>query len=222
MQPQILHVYSHVIWRVILGANFSPEVVDVFEKYSATLIPVMKDLKAQRPLVARITAAFSSKVRQVNLQLERAVAFFAPMLEKCVQAFDQGLAKSSLDNEWFEELVRMAPADKRRDYKFLTNVLIGFAFTFVFSPGPSTTQVVYEFAFRPDYMDLVRQEARHVLGERHGNWKFTRDNLRGLWLLDSFCKETHKHHPTAACKFHSLIIITDKNKTWGTHGLTFL
>ncbi|KAF6806103.1 cytochrome p450 [Colletotrichum sojae] len=198
MQPQILHVYSHVIWRVLLGDSFKSEVVDIFEKYSATLIPVMKALKAQRPMMARITAAFSGDVRKVNEQLDRATAFFAPILEQCYQALEQGLSTSSVNNDWLEELVRMAPPDKRRDFKFLTNVLIGFAFTFVFSPGPSTTQIVYEFAFRPDYVDDVLQEAHEVLGPQPDSWNFTRDSLRRLSLLDSFCKETHKHHPTAA------------------------
>ncbi|KAK1573713.1 cytochrome P450 [Colletotrichum navitas] len=198
MQPQILRVYSHVIWRVIMGNSFRPEVVEIFEQYSATLIPVMKKLKAKRPIMARITAAFSSEVRHVNAQLEQATAFFTPMFEQYIQAFEQGSPKSELNNEWFKELVSMAPAEKRHDYKFLTNVLIGFAFTFVFSPGPSTTQVVYEFAFRPDYVDQVLEEAHNVLGEQSEDWIFTRDSLRRLSLLDSFCKETHKHHPTAA------------------------
>ncbi|KAK2054686.1 cytochrome P450 [Colletotrichum caudatum] len=198
MQPQILHVYSHVIWRVIMGNNFRAEVVEMFEQYSATLIPAMKKLKAQRPIMARITAAYSSEVRHVNAQLERMTAFLTPIFEQCIQAFEGGSSNGSVDNEWFEELVRMAPAEKRHDYKFLTNTLIGFAFTFVFSPGPSTTQVVYEFAFRPDYVDQVLEEAHEVLGERLEDWNFTRDSLRRLSLLDSFCKETHKHHPTAA------------------------
>ncbi|KAJ0296863.1 hypothetical protein COL516b_011249 [Colletotrichum fioriniae] len=198
IQPQILHIYSHVIWRVILGDNFKPEVVDIFETYSSTLISVMKALKAKRPMMARISAAFSKDVRQVNAQLERASVFFAPLFEQCVQALEQGLAKTSIDNEWLEQLVRMAPAKRRRDYKYLTNILIGFAFTFVFSPGSSTTQVVYEFAFRPDYVDLVLKEAYDVLGERPEHWGFSQDNLHSLSLLDSFCKETHKHHPTAA------------------------
>ncbi|KAK1974769.1 cytochrome P450 [Colletotrichum cereale] len=198
MQPQILHVYSHVIWRVILGDNFRPEVIEIFEQYSTILVPLMKKLKAQTPMMARITAAYSSEVRNVNAKLEQATAFFTPIFEQCAQAFEQGSPNSSVHNEWFEELIRMAPAEKRHDYKFLTNILIGFAFTFVFSPGPTTTQVVYEFAFRPDYVDQVLEEAHEVLGERMESWSFTRDSLRRLSLLDSFCKETHKHHPTAA------------------------
>ncbi|KXH46562.1 cytochrome P450 [Colletotrichum nymphaeae SA-01] len=200
MQPKILLIYSHVIWKVILGNSFKPEVVNIFEMYCTTLISVMEALKAQRPIMARIFAAFSKDVRQVNAQLEQASAFFAPLFEQCVQALEQGHAKSSLDNEWLEELIRMAPAERRRDYKYLTNILIGFVFTFVVSPGPLTTQVVYEFAFRPDYVDLVLKEAYGVLGERPEHWGFSRNNLHGLSLLDSFCKETHKHHPKAACE----------------------
>ncbi|KAF4895163.1 Cytochrome P450 monooxygenase ATR2 [Colletotrichum viniferum] len=132
---------------------------------------------------------------------------FDKHLEVISEALDEGIASVlsegfdyslGVNNDWLEELVRMAPEEKRRDYKYLTNVLIGFAFTFVFSPGPSTTQIVYEFAFRPDYTKLVLEEANQVLGEQVDIWHFTRDSLRRLSLLDSFCKETHKHHPTAA------------------------
>ncbi|TQN65849.1 Cytochrome P450 monooxygenase ATR2 [Colletotrichum shisoi] len=142
--------------------------------------------------------AIGVEVRLVNAQLERATAFFTPIFQQCAEAFEKGLSGTSVDNDWFEELIRMAPAEKRRDFEYLTNILIGFAFTFVFSPGPSTTQVVYEFAFRPDYAEEVLQEAHDVLGERPESWSFARDSLRRLSLLDSFCKETHKHHPTAA------------------------
>ncbi|KAG7048104.1 cytochrome P450 [Colletotrichum scovillei] len=200
MQPRILLIYSRAIWRVIMGNSFKPEVVNIFETYCTTLISVMKALKAQRPIMARIFAAFSNDVRRVNAQLEQASAFFAPLFEQCLQALEQGHAKSSLDNEWLEELIRMAPAERRRDYTYLTNILIGFVFTFVVSPGLSTTQVVYEFAFRPNYVDLVLKEAYGVLGDRPEHWGFSRNNLHGLSLLDSFCKETHKHHATAACE----------------------
>ncbi|TEA18524.1 Cytochrome P450 monooxygenase ATR2 [Colletotrichum sidae] len=198
MQPQILHIYSHVIWRVILGDSFSSEVVAIFERYSAILIPVMKKLKAQRPMMARVTAAFSKEVRQVNEQLQKATDLFRPMMERCHEAMEQGLPSSASRNEWYEELVRNAPEGRRRDYKYLTNILIGFAFTFVFSPAPSTTHIVYEFAFRPGFIPEVLDEARGVMGQRPENWTFTREGLRKLSLLDSFCKETHKHHPTAA------------------------
>ncbi|KAK1481894.1 cytochrome P450 [Colletotrichum cuscutae] len=115
MQPQILLIYSNVIWKVILGNSFKPEVVGIFVTYSATLISVMKALKAQRPLLARISAAFSKDVRQANAQLKQASALFAPLFEQCVQASEQGLARSSLDPEWLLAYYQINPEERETE-----------------------------------------------------------------------------------------------------------
>lgn len=175
--------------------------VAIFEKYSATLIPAMKNLKAKRPIFARISAAFSNEVKQVDMQLDRATEVLMPLFEQALRVCEEGQENGAHGvPDMILELVKQAPANRRRDFKYLTNILVGFAFTFVFSPGPSATQIIYEFAFRPNYADLVRQEVLDNLGQPE-NWSFSRESLRKLTLLDSFCKETHKHHPTAACEF---------------------
>ncbi|ETS74380.1 hypothetical protein PFICI_14246 [Pestalotiopsis fici W106-1] len=206
IQPQVIHIFSQATWRVFLGDSFTSEVADIFQRYVAALIPLMRKLTTQRPMVARLVAAFSDEVRQVHEQLKRMTALFTPMLEQCVDAVEQGTKPDSVNNEWFEDLVRLAPAEKRRDYKFLTNIFIGFAFTFIFSPVPVTTQIIFEFAFRPDYTEFVLQETQDVLGKRHEDWAFSKENLRRLSLLDSFCKETHKHHPTAASNMKKITV----------------
>lgn len=204
IQPRIIHIFSHATWRVFLGDLFTPEVADTFDKYVDALIPLMRKLTTQRPLMARLTALFSDEVRQVDRQLKHMTALFTPTLEQCANEIEQGLEHSSVNNEWFTDLVRLAPPEKRRDYQFLTNIFMGFAFTFIFSPVPVTTQIIYEVAFRPDYAEAVLQEAREVLGERRDEWTFPREHIRRLSLLDSFCKETHKHHPTAASAYHAI------------------
>lgn len=155
--------------------------------------------------MARLTAYLSDEVRQVDRQLKQMTTLFTPTLEKCANDIEQGLEHSSVNNEWFEDLVRLAPREKRRDFQFLTNIFMGFAFTFIFSPVPVTTQIIYEFAYRPEYAELVLKEAREVLGERQDDWTFPREDIRRLSLLDSFCKETHKHHPTAASAYHTIL-----------------
>lgn len=55
-------------------------------------------------------------------------------------------------------------------------------------------------AFRPDYCAQMRSEAKEVFGAGQRSWD--KNTLRRLTKLDSFCKETHRHHPSAACEFH--------------------
>ncbi|KAF3015033.1 hypothetical protein E8E14_009951 [Neopestalotiopsis sp. 37M] len=192
----------------VLGSNMnsSTGVAEIFRKYVAALIPLMRNLTTQRPIIARLQVALSNETRQVDEQLQRMTVLFTPILEQYVDAIEQELKPESVSNEWFEDLMRLAPPEKRRDYKFLTNIFIGFAFTFIFSPVPVTTQIIFEFAFRPDYTKLVLQEAKDVLGEQQDDWTFPKENIRKLSLLDSFCKETHKHHPTAASNMKKITI----------------
>ncbi|KAK6189529.1 high copy suppressor of abf2 [Pestalotiopsis sp. IQ-011] len=190
----------------VMGSGKSASNVYTFDKYVDALIPLMRKLTTQRPFMARLAAFFSDEVRQVDRQLKQMTALFTPTLEQCANDIEQGLEHSSVNNEWFEDLVRLAPPEKRRDYQFLTNIFMGFAFTFIFSPVPVTTQIIYEVAFRPDYAELVLQEAREVLGERQDDRAFSREDIRRLSLLDSFCKETHKHHPTAASNMKKITI----------------
>ncbi|KAI0162656.1 cytochrome P450 [Pestalotiopsis sp. NC0098] len=201
------YLYTYVNARMQgFGDLFTPEVADIFDKYVDALIPLMQKLTTQRPLMARLTAYLSDEVRQVDRQLKQMTTLFTPTLEKCANDIEQGLEHSSVNNEWFEDLVRLAPCEKRRDFQFLTNIFMGFAFTFIFSPVPVTTQIIYEFAYRPEYAELVLKEAREVLGERQDDWTFPREDIRRLSLLDSFCKETHKHHPTAATLANGIVL----------------
>jgi hypothetical protein len=78
----------------------------------------------------------------------------------------------------------------------------------VFSTAPTGNSIVNEAAFRPEFCDLIRQEADSVLGA--AGWQFNKTSLRELTKLDSFYKETHRHYPTSACKYCSFPLSTPR------------
>jgi hypothetical protein len=158
----------------------------------------LADLKAANPIFLPLIAAKSKDIRQLHQHLEAAIRLLSPIF-KTIRV---GMGVSSSRGTWIEWLIRHVSPEKLYDDKYLTDILLAYHFGFVFQTGPLITQILYELAFRPEYIRLIENEAQEVLGPNiHA---YTRHNLRKLTQLDSFCKETHRHHPTTACKSQAL------------------
>ena len=177
-----------------MGDKFSNTLVEISENYHYTHMRALADLKAATPILLPLVAAKSKDVRQLHQHLEAATRFLSPIF-KTIRA-DMGAPSSK--GTWIEWLIRHVSPEKLYDDKYLTGILVAYHFGFVFQTGPLITQILYELASRPEYIRLIDNEAQEVLGPT-GN-AYTRQNLRRLTQLDSFCKETHRHHPTTACK----------------------
>lgn len=65
--------------------------------------------------------------------------------------------------------------------------------------GGTLVKTMYELAARPEYQQILREEAQTVLSNHNGT--FTKESLTGLKKLDSFIKETHRLTPGNICRF---------------------
>ena len=193
IQQKATRVLTQVMWKLALGDNFSETIVDVSENYHYTHMRALADLKAANPILLPLIAAKSKDIRQLHQCLEAATKLLSPTFKR-IRA---GMAASSSRGTWIESLIRHVSPENFYDDKYLTGILLAYHFGFVFQTGPLITQIPYELAFRPEYIRLIEDEAQEVLGPNAN--AYTRHNLRKLTQLDSFCKETHRHHPTTAC-----------------------
>jgi hypothetical protein len=198
IQQNATRVLTRVMWELALGDKFSNTLVEISENYHYTHIRALADLKAANPIFLPLIAAKSKDIRQLHQHLEAAIRLLSPIF-KTIRV---GMGVSSSRGTWIEWLIRHVSPEKLYDDKYLTDILLAYHFGFVFQTGPLITQILYELAFRPEYIRLIENEAQEVLGPNiHA---YTRHNLRKLTQLDSFCKETHRHHPTTACKSQAL------------------
>jgi hypothetical protein len=130
-------------------------------------------------------------------QLREATQLLAPFLRQIrSEAASPGSPDDDSITAW---LLQHVEADRVDDDEHLTKLLLAYNITFVFGTVPLGTSIVNETAFRPDYCDIIRQEADSVLGA--AEWQFNKASLRQLTKLDSLCKETHRHYPTSACEY---------------------
>ena len=177
-----------------MGDKFSNTLVEISENYHYTHMRALADLKAATPILLPLVAAKSKDGRQLHQHLEAANRLLSPIF-KTTRA---DVRASSSRGTWIEWLIRHVSPEKLYDDKYLTGILLAYHFGFVFQTGPLITQIPYELAFRPEYIRLIEDEAQEVLGPNAN--AYTRHNLRKLTQLDSFCKETHRNHPTTAHK----------------------
>jgi hypothetical protein len=123
-------------------------------------------------------------------QLREATQLLSPFLRQMrLQAASPGSPSDDSITGW---LLKHVEADRIDDDEYLTKLLLAYNITFVFGKVPLGTSIVNETAFRPDFSDIIRQEADSVLGA--AGWQFNKASLRQLTKLDN------RHYPTSACE----------------------
>jgi hypothetical protein len=195
----IATLFSYALWRLTLLDSYDERIVPIFLKYASAHFAALTRLRLYSPTVLPIVAPFDKGVHGMREQLREATRLLSPFLSQTrSRAASQDSPGDDSVTGW---LIQHAEADRVDDDEHLTKLLLAYNITFAFGTIPLGTSIVNETAFRPDYCDIIRQEADSVLGGT--GWQFDKASLRQLTNLDSFCKETHRHYPTSACKYRS-------------------
>ena len=196
----ITRLFSYASWRLTLLDSYDERIVPIFLKYATAHFAALTRLRLFSPILLPIVAPFDEGVHEMREQLREATQLLSPFLRQTrLQAASPGSPSDDSITGW---LLQHVEADRIDDDEYLTKLLLAYNITFVFGTVPLGTSIVNETAFRPDFSDIIRQEADSVLGA--AGWQFNKASLRQLTKLDSFCKETHRHYPTSACKCNTI------------------
>lgn len=102
----------------------------------------------------------------------------------------QALKATGQSPEYLDAIEWFAQVAKGRRYNPV-HVQLTLSFVAIHTTADMLTQVMFDLAEHPEYIDPLRQEAVRVLGE-HG-WRKT--SLYGLKLMDSVLKEVQRLRP---------------------------
>lgn len=187
----VVNIFGSALWKLTLRDSYTDEFIPLFCNYTFAMFAAQTKLRQQLPVLLPITAMFCSELHQARVHLHEVTQLLSP-------AFRQARAKVHMEDDrdkgpinW---LLRNAGGDQASDDRYLTKILLAYGIAFVFSASQTGAQLVTEAAFQPSFCDLIREEAM-----RTGELTFDKASIQRLSILDSFCKETHKHHPSAAC-----------------------
>jgi hypothetical protein len=190
-------MFARASWKLILRGDYKESIVDVFFNYVRAHSAAQLKLRTCHPALHSMYCYLIPEIRELREHLRQATAILSPVLS---QARDKISASEIGDGSIISWLLREVDPSRFTDDEYLTNILLAYGITFVFSPSPIGTQLIHEMAFRPDYCAQMRSEGSEVFGAAQRSWD--KNTLRRLTKLDSFCKETHRHHPSAACESH--------------------
>ena len=169
--------------------------MDVFFSYFRAHSAARLKPRSCHPALHPIYLYFIPQIRHLRERLRQATAILSPVLS---QARDRTSKSDAGDGSIISWLLREVDPSRFADDEYLTSILLAYGITFVFSPSPIGTQLMHEMAFRPDHREQMRIEASEIFGATQQPWD--KNTLRRLTKLDSFCKETHRHHPSASCE----------------------
>lgn len=192
----ITRIFAKASWKLILCESYDEKIIEVFFNYVRTHSAAQLKLRCCHPALHPIYCYFIPEIQELRGHLRQATAILSTAF---AAARAQIETQTTSENSIIHWLLREVDPYRFHDNEYLTNILLAYGITFVFSPTPIGTQVIYEMAFRPDHCEEMRVEADHVLGA--GTHSCDKTALRSLTKLDSFWKETHRHHPSAACKY---------------------
>jgi cytochrome P450 len=187
-----------------MRSQYDERIVNISLNYHRAHSAAKLKLRSSHPALRRINSYFIAEIRDLRHQLREATAILSPVLARAraqltTDDSSNDKNKNNRNNNFITWLLYEVSPRQFANDSYLINILLAYAISFVFSPTPIGTQIVYEMAFRPESCAKLRRDTEAVFNSDQKR-SYDKNALRRLTKLDSFCKETHRHHPSAACK----------------------
>lgn len=184
-------MFGCAVWKLILRESYVEDIIPVFCSYTSSIFAAQTKLRRQLPIFLPLVALFCKDIRESRVHLRRATQLLSPAFRRARDKLETRIDQDDGPIDW---ILHNAGKNQVNDDEYLTNLLLAYGIAFVFAASPTGAQLITEAAFRSGFCDAIREEALRI-----DHLEFNKSSLQSLTILDSFCKETHKHHPTAAC-----------------------
>lgn len=173
------------------------EWVNVAVNYTIDAFMASRDLRMWpsilRPFVHHFLP-YMQKLRQhlkvgraiVQEEIERRDAIKKGLIE------DDSPVTQSTSLDWFEKL-----SAQYGEYFDFTNGQLGLALAAIHTTSNLLTNIMYDLAAHPEYIQPLRDEIKAVFAE---DGKLKKTSLLKLKLMDSMMKETQRTHPVGISK----------------------
>jgi cytochrome P450 len=143
-----------------------------------------------RPSLRWIAKYFIPEIRRIYSHNATAIALIGNVLkERSRDEQDEGYDKPVDALQWVKDAL---PAKKQKDIRFQTLISLALVAAAINTTSQLLTNTIFDLAVRPEYIDMLREEATEVLNGSNGQW--TADAVSKLKKMDSFVKESQRQN----------------------------
>ncbi|BAE65635.1 unnamed protein product [Aspergillus oryzae RIB40] len=180
---KLLNTVAKVSGRIFVGAELShnKDYLDTAINYTIELGNAVQAVKQMKPWLRPFLAWKLPEVQQLNKREEMAIRFLEPII--------QARREASKDPDTKSPMTCCSGSLLRRIVKMQLLVI----FAGIHNTTVTATNVLYNLAVSPEYMQPLREEICKAISDNDGT--LTSRALQQVEKLDSFMKETIRFYP---------------------------
>ncbi|KAL7625324.1 hypothetical protein AAE478_004540 [Parahypoxylon ruwenzoriense] len=190
IQPFMVRTVARLSGRVFVGPalNRMEEWMDVSINFAVTAFIAVTKLQFFPPWMRPLAQYLVSELGTIRRDLEKAQAMLAPVIDERIRdAETPGYEKPDDFVQW---LLDTLPDEQKRDYYTQGKVQLLLGAASIHTTSNLATDCIYDLAVHQDMQEILREEAREVLGDDEA-WG-RKDSMHRLTKLDSFIKESQR------------------------------
>ena len=138
---------------------------------------------------------FMPEIRRVMGYKQHFKKVLAPLLEKRLRKMQETDFKRP--NDVMQNIIDN-PNGKGLDLEMHALLQLDLAQAAILNSANSLHQILLDLAYRPEYVPALREEILEAMSKEGG--ELTKNNIGGLWKLDSFIKECQRYTPPGISK----------------------
>ncbi|KAI1462407.1 ent-kaurene oxidase [Annulohypoxylon moriforme] len=190
VQPFMIRTVSRLSGRIFVGPalNRVEEWMDVSINFAVTAFIAVIKLQFFPPWMRPAAQYLVSELRTIERDLEKAQAMLKPIIEERIR--DSEIPGYEKPDDFVQWLLDALPEDQKRDFYIQGKVQLLLSAASIHTTSNLTTDCIYDLAVHQDMQEILREEAREVLGDEEAWGK--KDSMSRLKKLDSFIKESQR------------------------------
>ncbi|EXJ89073.1 hypothetical protein A1O3_02137 [Capronia epimyces CBS 606.96] len=196
--PTLLHAVARVSSRLFLGDRLcrDPEWLRITTTYTHHVGRAINELNTWPWLMRPVVGQWLPRMRELRRQVREAHRVMGRVLEERKALKAAGQAPEYVDAiEWFD----LTAHGRRYDP---VHVQLTLSFVAIHTTADMITQVMFDLAQHPEFIQPLRDEVVAVLGKE--GWKKT--SLYNMKLLDSVLKESQRLRPINDTSLQRLVL----------------
>jgi hypothetical protein len=154
-------------------------------------------MREWHPFLRPVAKYFVPEVRRMWGYNIKATEFVTPIIKQ--REREEKLEGYEQPNDTLQWIRDVLPEGEKKDYFYQGVAQLAFGAASIHTTSQMTSHIILNLATYPEYIQLLRDEARAVLEESGGVW--TVESMGKLKKMDSFMKESQRHSGAVARKY---------------------